>query len=187
MPGSTPVYNLPYQTAGDPPNGPSLGQDLAEAVEEQLVRIDTTVQPVDAYQAANDTTTSTSYFAGTTHGTAFTAPPSGKVYITVGGALGTNSVVVNVGAWMSFEVRAGGTVGSGSLVLGAADSRSTGPFRPNSAAAGYKYAPASLRLLVSGLTPGNTYNVRTLFRSDDGGASAAVHHRQLLVEPVMGA
>jgi len=187
MPGSTPVYNLPYLELDDPPDIAGGLQDLAEAVETQLVRIDTTVQPVEAYQAANDTTTSTAYFAGTLHGAAFTAPPSGKVYITAGGALGTNSVVENVGSWMSFEVRAGGTVGSGTVFLSAADSRSTGPWRPNSAAAGYKYAPASLRLLVSGLTPGDTYNVRTLFRSDNAGASAAVHHRQLLVEPVMGA
>jgi hypothetical protein len=41
MPGSTPVYALPYQTLTDPPNGPDLGEDLAGAVETQLQRVDT--------------------------------------------------------------------------------------------------------------------------------------------------
>lgn len=37
MPGSTSTYGLPYQTVSDPPNGPLLGQNLAEAVEGVLV------------------------------------------------------------------------------------------------------------------------------------------------------
>lgn len=41
MPGSTPVYGLPYQTLTDPPNGPDLGANLAGAVETQIQRIDT--------------------------------------------------------------------------------------------------------------------------------------------------
>lgn len=37
MSGSTPVYGLPYQDPLDPPNGPTLGQDIAEAVEAALL------------------------------------------------------------------------------------------------------------------------------------------------------
>lgn len=37
MPGSTTTYGLPYQLAADAPDGPSLGQDLAEAVEALLL------------------------------------------------------------------------------------------------------------------------------------------------------
>lgn len=37
---TTPIYALPYQSLTDPPDGPSLGQDLAEAVETELDRID---------------------------------------------------------------------------------------------------------------------------------------------------
>lgn len=44
MPGSTPVYALPYQELADAPNGPQGQQDLAEAVEGELLRMDT--QPV---------------------------------------------------------------------------------------------------------------------------------------------
>lgn len=40
MPGVTPIYNLPYQTTSDPPNGPALGSNLATAVEAQIQRLD---------------------------------------------------------------------------------------------------------------------------------------------------
>lgn len=36
----TPVYSLPYQSLTDAPNGPTLGADLALAVEAELARID---------------------------------------------------------------------------------------------------------------------------------------------------
>lgn len=41
MPGTTPVYGIPYQSLSDPPNGPDLGQDLAGTVETELTRMDT--------------------------------------------------------------------------------------------------------------------------------------------------
>lgn len=44
--GTTPVYALPFQGLTDPPNGPTLGEDLALAVEAELARIDA----VDASQ-----------------------------------------------------------------------------------------------------------------------------------------
>lgn len=39
----TPVYGLPYHALTDIPQGAALGRDLADAVEAQLERIDTTV------------------------------------------------------------------------------------------------------------------------------------------------
>lgn len=36
----TPVYSLPYQSLTDAPNGPTLGAELALAVEAELARID---------------------------------------------------------------------------------------------------------------------------------------------------
>lgn len=36
MPGTTPTFGLPYQTSSDQPDGPVLGQQLAEAVEAVL-------------------------------------------------------------------------------------------------------------------------------------------------------
>ncbi len=38
----TSKYGLPYQELTDPPDGASLGEDLAEAVEDELTRIDGT-------------------------------------------------------------------------------------------------------------------------------------------------
>lgn len=38
--GATPIYGFPYQELADAPNGPVLGQLLAQAVETQLARID---------------------------------------------------------------------------------------------------------------------------------------------------
>lgn len=40
MPSTTPNYALPYQTLADAPDGPSLGEDLALAVDVELARID---------------------------------------------------------------------------------------------------------------------------------------------------
>lgn len=54
MPGTTPAYGLPYQTNDDPPNGPTLGQDLAEAVEAEIVRIDGELTTTDGVLTAID-------------------------------------------------------------------------------------------------------------------------------------
>lgn len=43
MPGSTPTYGLTYQELGDAPNGAGVGENLAEDVEAELVRIDSDV------------------------------------------------------------------------------------------------------------------------------------------------
>lgn len=43
----TSIYGLPYQTLTDPPNGPNLGQQLAQAVETQLQRIDNDVTALE--------------------------------------------------------------------------------------------------------------------------------------------
>jgi hypothetical protein len=46
MPGTTATYGLPYQELTDAPDGPALGQNLAEAVEAELERIDAAVAPL---------------------------------------------------------------------------------------------------------------------------------------------
>lgn len=40
---STPIYGLPYPSLSDPPNGPAQIQALADAVEDELDRIDDTI------------------------------------------------------------------------------------------------------------------------------------------------
>ena len=51
MADQTTRYSLPYQEGTDPPNGPVLGQDLAEAVEAALGEIDDRVTEVETEAA----------------------------------------------------------------------------------------------------------------------------------------
>jgi len=60
MPGSTTTYGLPYQELSDAPDGPDLGQNLAEAVEAELERIDADLFP---------NSVGFGEFAGSTHST----------------------------------------------------------------------------------------------------------------------
>lgn len=183
-------------TSGTRPSSPTDGMVIYETDTNKLLVRESTVWrripldletvsgPVSAYEPANDTTAAASYTSVTNHGVAFTAPPSGKVYVTIRCSLGTNSVTSTTGAWLGFEVRTGTTIGSGTVVLAADDTRAAGPSRPFNTNAGFKYHPASARELVSGLTAGTSYHVRTMFRSETG-ATAAVLNRSVLVEPVL--
>lgn len=53
---TTPVYGLPYQTLTDPPHGPDLGRLLAEAIEDELARIDAQDGPRGYVTSAERTT-----------------------------------------------------------------------------------------------------------------------------------
>lgn len=53
--GTTPVYALPYQGVNDSPNGPVLGQALAEAVEARLVSTDADVAALETQLAGYTT------------------------------------------------------------------------------------------------------------------------------------
>lgn len=48
MPDQTPIYGLRFQELNDPPDGPSLGEDLALDVEDELQRIDSNVSSNDS-------------------------------------------------------------------------------------------------------------------------------------------
>lgn len=143
--------------------------------------------PQEEFQTANDTTTSTSYVTGTTHGVAFIAPPSGKVYISFRGWVGHNSITVSFGApWtlLSDEVAEGATLGAGTVHTAADDTRAILYFN-RSVSVGFKYDSGSLRHLVENLVPGAMYNVVTKFRENATPAgTAAINDRGLLVEPV---
>lgn len=183
-------------TSGSRPGSPTDGMVIYETdTDKMLLRegtvwrripkdLETPDLPATAFEPANDTTAATSYTSVTNHGVAFTAPPLGKVYVTFRCALGTNSVVSTAGSWLGFEVRTGTTIGSGTVVLAADDTRAAGPSRPFNTNAGFKYHPAAGRELVTGLTAGSPYHVRTMFKSE-GTATAAVLNRSVLVEPVL--
>lgn len=140
----------------------------------------------DAYdfETANDTSTSLTYVAGTTHGVAFVAPTSGAVWISFGGLVGSNTGTLGVRAAMSDYVRTGSAVGSGTDVLTAADDRAIKYYNASTTAA-FRYEYGSVSHKLDGLTPGSSYNVTTVFRAVTGD-TAAVDDRWVRVEPAFG-
>lgn len=107
-----------------------------------------------------------------TSGFTFVAPRSGGVLIGLGALVSTSSGQVGV----SYEVRTGAAVGSGTVVL---DKRGN-PLPPGNEPAGQavmvngfststgsnaQYATLYNQYYLSGLTPGATYNVRNFYRN----------------------
>lgn len=141
-------------------------------------------QPVKVADATTLTLTSpaltSTYAPGSpVCGTTFVAPASGSVYITVSGRI-QNDTATNT-TYLSYEVRDGAVVGSGTPVL-APDSggRALAAGIAASARAG-----GSRRYLLTGLTPGNSYNVRTMHAGQMATGGATIFNRDLLVEPVL--
>lgn len=166
---STPIYLLPYPSLSDPPNGAAQIQALAEAVEDELDRIESVPSPVSGRNNTNGTTTSTSYVTSlTTAGTcgvAFVAPPSGKItvlYVTAG-FHGT----VNAISRTAFRIGSGSTVGGGSEQYAAQDQDQISWACPNTA---YDYRIGASGE-VTGLIPGTTYNVCMAHKTTTGTAT----------------
>jgi hypothetical protein len=115
-------------------------------------------------------------------GTSFVAPPSGQVWINVSGWMWSSLNTVQV--ILGFELRAGATVGSGTVVTAVNAERAL--ITPRAVTSG---GPADLnatrRVLQTGLTPGSSYNVRTMHWVNPGGSVAGtVSFRSLSVEPI---
>lgn len=129
---------------------------------------------VDSVQNTNGTTTSVTYTAtltgGTACGIAFIAPASGKVLIH------NNSRIFNSGANLSLcsiHVRNGASIGSGTDFLTANDAHAVAFFGSTDDRRG-------CAVLVSGLTPGNNYNVQQSFKTTGGTANFS--NKSLIVE-----
>lgn len=186
MPGVTPIYGLRYRELGDTPDIPAGTKNLADDTEAVLDGLDDRLdtleakvapQPVQVEDATNDTESSTVYVAGDNPaGTAFTAPPSGKVIIRCYHQIDLPTTTAS--AFGSFVLRTGATVGSGTVVRAAHDDRSItiGPATTG--------ASGEMSWLEVGLTPGSSYNVQTAQRVT-AGSSIIFEHRRLLVEPVL--
>lgn len=111
-------------------------------------------------------------------GVSFVAPPSGRVSVSIKSEAGC--AVLNNYAGISFEIRSGGTVGSGSVFQSAntdteAISRSTGVANSDQVVA--------MMDLVSGLTPGTTYNACITYRSLTLGNQSRFSRRVIVVRP----
>lgn len=136
--------------------------------------------PTEAdYEAGSYTFTNTSFGVTTTGGTyadcgtAFIAPTSGRVLINFAAQLshsGTGSAII------SPVIREGSTVGSGTVFQAASDDTMIQTVGSNA----HRHGAA---ILVEGLTPGDTYNVRLEHKMFSAGTATAVR-RQVIVQPV---
>lgn len=124
------------------------------------------------------TITTTTYGTGTTGGTysdcavTFTAPTSGRVAVWLNARLVNNTATD--GTLVCTETREGGVVGSGNIVDGVGD---RGPSNY-----GVEFGRSGTSHMISGLTPGATYNCRVLHKVTAGTGSIAL--RELIVSPL---
>lgn len=126
-------------------------------------------------QDASDTSTSTSYTTAdmTSCGVSFVAPSSGKVYVHVASRIDNSA---GNSTYVSYRIGTGSTVGAGSSVVAADDSRSLENFNTNQVRLGATFT-------VTGLTGGDTYNVQLLHRVTGG--TGTLEGRHVAIEPIV--
>jgi hypothetical protein len=160
--------------------------DTAAVISGSAPRPSSTPMPIVPVSASSGTDnigeTSTTFVVGSPQvGTSFVAPLSGIVFVTVDAHLEENTN--GNAAYCGFELRSGGTVGSGTVIVAASTDWSVGT--SNSVAAGGAARVNGMkRRLITGLTPGATYNVRTMHLTTPAG-SVDVFFRAITVEPWM--
>ncbi len=109
-------------------------------------------------------------------GFSFVAPPSGQVFVTIDGGLycaNSSSQVI-----LGWELRTGGTVGSGTATVATNPDKSLVCGRASTSD-----MAASRRNRVTGLTAGSTYNVRAMHWMGTG-TGGQVGFRKMIVEPI---
>lgn len=135
--------------------------------------------------AAADTSTisgitSTSWAAGSpVVGVAFTAPPSGSVFVTVSGTMTQSNNGFETR--LSWEMREGSTIGSGTVFQATSSLRAVVCGRAVNAS-GPAMVSASYRRLVPGLTAGSSYNARCMYSVSGG--TGGFESREITIEPV---
>ena len=139
-------------------------------------------QPVQLTgSTSNGNTTSISFVNSLTgtgvHGVAFIAPPSGRVQVF--GRSGGGSSTVGQYSLLDWEVRAGSTIGSGSVVR-AADNNTASVFLSSTSGG---QGPLNVSGLVAGLTPGAVYNACLAYASGVGSSTASFNRRYISVVP----
>lgn len=120
------------------------------------------------------TTTSGTYTALTGDpGIAFVAPMSGQIWVAIGSAAVPEGAGTTSRA--AFQARTGGTIGSGTIIYTVDDTDSIA----NGSFANWEGGKESI---VTGLTPGTTYNVQMLYRRDGTTAAAGFSRRRISVK-----
>jgi hypothetical protein len=186
MATTTPNYGLrlPDDIGGVAGKGDLI--DVTADIAASMSIIDTTMKDIDDDVIAcrhvglapldSGTITSTSFVATRTGGTnptgvAFVVPDSGVV--TIAWACG----LLHSGASFticSFEIRTGGTIGTGTVHTAATDSRAI-------QATGTNEVQAGRTSRITGLTPGNTFNVQLMYRTQ--AATATINRVEVEVMP----
>lgn len=137
-----------------------------------------TPESVEYTEPANEDNIGTAFSAGTTEcGGTFTAPTTGRVWVNVYGQVNSDSGVDVIS--VSFQVYLGSS-SAGVLVQDAADTLAA---RILHNASSTNSATGQVRLMVSGLTAGSTYYVRTMHRAGSAGSNSDVVHRIISIEP----
>jgi hypothetical protein len=155
MPGTTPEYGWRYQELADAPDGAGLGEDLAGDIE-------TTVKAIDERNATGGTVSSganTATFTNTSAavqapniGMSFVAPPSGRILLVGHFYLRNRNALYAV--YGGVRIKTGSTLDAGSTV----HDPSTEPNAKVSLQQVVGQMEASAVQIVTGLTPGATYN-----------------------------
>lgn len=144
-----------------------------------------TPTPAEASQNADETGfTDTSYTAGASEcGDTFVAPTSGRVLVLWHSRFETNTT--NTRTLVTVEVRTGGTIGSGTVVSAASDTSALESISNDAAGGvgGNARLQAGMWRIVSGLTAGDTYNVRTMHRMTSAG-NGDIFDRSVAVIPL---
>jgi hypothetical protein len=108
-------------------------------------------------------------------GTAFTAPPSGKVSVHVSAALDAGAAGTSSDA--SFQIRAGSTVGAGAIVYPVVDD-------DRISLDGTTAIEVGRTTIVTGLASGTVYNVQMLYKRT-GASTGGFARRKVSVTPVL--
>jgi hypothetical protein len=130
----------------------------------------------DTTGQATSTTYVTSLSAGSVAGVVFVAPTSGAVIVH------NTALVENSGTGRShctIQVRTGGSIGSGTVFLAAADANGIASQSGDAT----DDMTLSKPVLVTGLTAGSTYNAQQLVRATSG--NVITTWRRLIVVPVV--
>lgn len=171
----------PYPAPSDAPNGPAQIAALAEAIDDDVTAVALGLVP-QQQQDSTDITgiSSTDYIPGApVVQVTFVAPASGRVSVTVTGKItqSNNGNQTQLG-WI---MREGDVVGSGTPVVDVSDDRAVGTGQSVNTG-GPAGVTASNTWMKGSLTPGATYHVYTVHRTNPAGV-AAVYYRHLLVVP----
>jgi hypothetical protein len=189
MADTTPTYSLPFLELADAPDLASATEDLALAVEGELARIDANVAAINALATVrDDEPTDEAAYSGTTWipgstpcAVAFTAPPSGAVIVHLKAYFQSN--INDKGVFVDSEIKTGATLGSGTVVSGGTANSNDGLVLSGTVTSGVplKHNSGTFKL-ITGLTPGSSYNARVMYVTETGG-NITMLYRQLVVVP----